>query len=217
MPMTDIEYTKAIENIWRKYQSLNIDLAKLQPLCYTELPKFGLLIIGLNPSINPKVDTTPFLDKFYPEESSNKIMQSKKDGIGYHKALKSFAVEVQGFLENKNFEWGHIDLFFFRKRDSKFVKKQRKIKKHEAFYNDQIELTRKMTISQRPKVIVVNNAYASYLIFKYWMEEDESLFNRDIGTYRFNGIPIFFSSMLSSGVLDRGSRKRLAWQVASHL
>lgn len=216
--MEDKEYANTIEGIWKKYQPMNIKLAELQPLCYTEVPKSGLLIIGLNPAFNPDADKTPFLGKCHPEQSSNLKMQAKNDKIGYHTALKKFVTQINGSSDKKELAWGHIDLFFFRWRDSGFVKKQRKIKEHEAFYNEQIELTKKMTLSRTPKVIMVNNAYSSYLIFRHWMNEDESLFDEKIGTYRFNGIPIFFSGMLSGQrALDIHNRKRMAWQISTCL
>lgn len=216
--MKNKEYSESIERIWKKYQPLNIELAELQPLCYTDVPRSGLLIIGLNPSFSPQADKTPFLGKCHPEQSSNIIMQAKNDKIGYHTALKKFVGETDNFSNDKEFVWGHIDLFFFRKKDSGFVKEQRKIKEHEGFYNEQMDLTKEMTLSRTPKVILVNNAYASYLIFRHWMNEDEDLFDDTIGTYRFNGIPIFFSGMLSGQrALDIHNRKRLAWQISNFL
>ncbi len=71
-----------------------------------------------------------------------------------------------------------------------------------------------------PKIIVVDNTLARTFLGKdkvgevdIWLDY-EFKFDEEIGTYLWNNIPVFFTSMLTGQrALDNGSFERLKWQV----
>lgn len=212
--MTDSEYRQAIGHIWQKYQLLGVELAQLQPLCYTEVPLGGLIILGLNPSLGKQENEESLKGLHEPVAVSNKAMQADDEKHSYHNALKRIVEEIRSFADQPNLAWGHFDLFCFRMTSSTFVKNQMRTGGHEGFYGEQLEVAGKIIASRQPKAILVNNAFASDLVFKFMLKKEEQGFDLEIGTHRLNGIPIFFSRMLSGpSPLDKGSRARLAWQV----
>jgi len=216
--MTDLEYVKKIETIWNEYQNQDVYLAQRQPLCYTDVPKNGLLIIGLNPSLVSKTKFEDLPVNNSPVQVSNNHIKEDEKVHKYHDGLKRLVKQVEKFSNKNSIIWGHLDLFFFRYTTSSFVKAQMKIKGQSEFYKKQINLTKEITQARKPKVILVSNAYSSDLIFNFWMDNDKTLFDASIGTYRFNGIPIFFSRMLSGqAAIDKGGRERLGWHIAQQM
>ena len=76
----------------------------------------------------------------------------------------------------------------------------------------QIELFRDLLNELKPKIIVVANAFASKI---FRNEFPEIIWDNEFGTYRLEGKPVFFTSMLSgAGVMDSGSLERLKWHLA---
>lgn len=212
--MTDSEYLQAIAFIWKKYQPLGVELAQLRPLCYTELPSSGLLIMGLNPSLQKHENKEALKGQYEPLSVSNVAIQAKEEKHSYHNALKRIVEEVRLFSDQPNLAWGHFDLFCFRMTSATFVKAQMRNGSHSGFYSEQIEIAVKVISSRQPKAVLICNAFASDMVLDFMKKKEKPVFDNEVGTYRLGSTPIYFSGMLSGpSPLDKGSRTRLAWQV----
>ena len=109
------QYLKRIENVWKKYQPLGVELAQNQPLGFTGLPKDGLIILGLNPSSRSDVEIVGTDGEIKVIELKNSdIIKNDDDGDGYHNGLRRITEEIKKFSEIEDLPWGHVDLFCFR-------------------------------------------------------------------------------------------------------
>jgi len=124
-------------------------------------------------------------------------------------------------------DWEHVDLFFCRttkEKDLGLLKDEKLTPFHQA----QFDVTKKLVTSLNPRIVIIINALASRIFAKTcapgiindinWdeMSPQDSFFK----THGFYGlklssrmVPLFFSSMLTGGQLDRGSRQRLVWHI----
>ncbi len=163
-----------------------------------------LLFIGINPGYS---DDTAHVISYPLEKTDNKIP--------YFKKLN----EVATLCDT---DWTHLDLLFLRETDQSYIHKILRQQNGVPFISKQLELSDKLIRLAGPKVIVVSNVLAGIFLGKekdkaknqdVWLDY-EFTFDDEIGTYRWNGIPVFFSSMLSGQrALDKGSRERLIWQI----
>jgi hypothetical protein len=210
-------YLNTISGIWKNHYP-DIEMAHFQPLCFTDLPENGLVIIGLNPSYRPDAPKVNADGEIHPIEFRISEIKDQKKWDGYHKGLKTITEQIEHFSKIKDLPWGHVDLFCFRETSSRVVKNR--IYKDWNFFWAQMEAAKIYIDAMSPKVILTNNAFTSDLILDHWLGgAEKAIFDDEIGTFKYNETtPIFFSGMLSGqSSLDKGNRKRLAWQIGRYL
>ncbi len=162
------------------------------------LHKNRLLFIGMNPSFSEKKPGNNNLVNYYIQPSDQ-----PEQYLRYYKPLNELAAKVE-------MEWTHWDLFYLQET------KQHTVKQFDKNLDEQFELSMEIIRLADPKMIVVNNAHASGLIYEA-MKKPE--LDKAIGTYKFNihddfSVPIFFCSMLSGQrAMDTHTKERLAWHI----
>jgi hypothetical protein len=179
----------------------------------SKIVKNGLLFIGINPSNSKEDDTTVF-------DSKSIETYSLDQGRDIHKYFKKF-VDIS---EHCKIPWTHIDLLFYKETNQKNGENLVGKTNGAAYIWEQLQLSHKLIQAAQPRCIIANNSFARTLmgfdkVEKNGVVENEWLgydfvWDDNIGTYRFNGVPVFFSSMLTgSRALDRGSYARLKWHI----
>ena len=87
------------------------------------------------------------------------------------------------------------------------------------FALEQIEISQKLIAEIEPSLIICINALGANLLKEVY--KDYLNFNDENGYHNLNlnnkEIPIFFSAMLTNGVLDNHSFERLKWHVKKAL
>lgn len=160
----------------------------------------SLLFVGINPS--------------YTEADKHIRYYNAHDGQHpYFKAFKRMAVEVQH-------SWSHFDMLFQRETEQKAVDRLLKMPHGTEFVWEQLQVARRVLDAARPAVIIVCNTKAREFLGldkhadqNVWLGIDFT-WDEELGTYRYQGIPTFFSGMLSGQrALDTGSHRRLTWHV----
>lgn len=199
---TKEEFGKEIEAIWKEDKYDYIESKKRGFAVQDDLEENSLMFIGINPSYNG-ISGNIFYDNSHGET---------------HQYFKKF-IDISSQV---GLNWTHLDLLFLRETNQKVVKSLADSNLGHTFFDEQLKISKKIIERSKPKIIVVNNTYARDLLHselfsspKYNFEFDET-----IGTYRIvknkelNGIPIFFTSMLTGQrALDLGSYKRLIWHI----
>lgn len=125
--------------------------------------------------------------------------------------------------------WEHIDLFFYRETKQKEIEKKVRtwIKspgKSDTFWTAQLRLSFWMIGEVKPKIILIQNAFACRLFVEQseLREEndlhlDQTCFERlgyDLLRVKDRRIPIFFSGPLPGmRALDNESLRRLSWEM----
>ncbi|WNJ20501.1 hypothetical protein [Pontibacter sp. G13] len=201
----ETELKEHLEQIWA-----NPDYQKFCEHSYmapSVIPDTRLHFIGLNPSYTAGHEKVQFFDLSIPEKLHRY----------YHK--------FQKIADDHGIEWGYLDLFFFRKTSSKQVEALRKNKNGGEFLMDQQKLSfgilRKLMESDQPQVIVVCNATSRKILKKYFdfshyapgKSSWDDLWDDHFGTYRMGKHFWFFSGMLSYGVTENETFRRLEWQL----
>lgn len=135
-----------------------------------------------------------------------------------HQEIIDYLNDTRG--ENMKLEWEHIDLFHYRMTSLKHFKTMLFEKKAlNDFALEQIIISKELIENIQPSVIIVANALASEFFKKYVYTNNELSESIDgiKGYHLLNlnkkSIPVFFSSMLTNGVLDNHSFERLQWHV----
>lgn len=201
------EINKKIKKIWKEFEGEK----------YVERKPFLMDTHEINPDIL-FIGINPGLDKKIIDFSEAKLIEYDKEIKGNRKenALSYF----KPFYHFSN-NWEHMDVFFIRETKQEVVKELIGCKKQldfNEFARKQLELFLPRINLIKPKIIIVNNAFASDIIKKEFSELiDIGNFNKE-GFDRFKlnnrSVPIFFTGMLSGQrALDRESRRRLIWQV----
>lgn len=232
-----VENPPSDENIWPRWPSL-----------YDELKKEAVLYVGLNPSFVEKqmqkrlseINNGLSLDNLKWEEYREDVEEFLKKERSYAKENYSYFTSMSDFPGTNGVNWEHIDLFTLRVTSQNKFKEVLGIEKKQTpdqknFVEDQIEIFFKILEESRPRIIVIENAYARDLLKGGKYREENSLNLRDnysldppeglnestgYQTIMLAGreVPIFFSGMLSGQrALDKGSRERLEWHVAKAL
>jgi len=205
--MNEKEINQIIKSIWMEHKGQ--DGTCRLPLLFTNHKHSPeILFIGINPAFQEEL-----IDKKEEELVLHDIKAKgtkKEDSYQYFKPFYDFT-------DN----WDHLDLFFLRETNQNKVKTilgcVRGIILND-FAKKQLDLFEPMVKEINPKIIVVNNALASDILKKYFLENiDRSMFSIEgFDRISIDGkkIPIFFSGMLSGQrALDKESKRRLIWQV----
>ncbi|HEX7414102.1 MAG TPA: hypothetical protein VF411_08650, partial [Bacteroidia bacterium] len=181
-----------LKRIWAN--DLYKDFRACTPLAPANILKNSLLFIGINPShakIYNGVD-------FYP--------LTQEAPHPYFKKFETISKETK-------LKWTHFDLLYMRETKQNEVKKILDKPNGKEYINEQLLLSKGLFDLCKPKVIVVNNAFARDLMFGEM--KMNFVFNENIGTHFWNNkTPVFFTSGLTGQrALDNGSYKRLVWHI----
>lgn len=210
---------KKINDLWSEFSG--IELCKFPPNSSLEIPKSGLVFIGINPSMG--VDERERLTikndlkcEFY------KLTYDEK--IDYRYFKKFFEVAKQAEMD-----WGHLDILYCRETNQNNVKKLLKTERGKDFLYKQCMITKsilnEIIDKNNPRIFVVTNTFARDLLGRYrklnapkieseWWIDFDFVWNENLGTYTYQGNPFFFSSMLTGQrALDNGSFERLVWHI----
>jgi hypothetical protein len=165
----------------------------------------AILFIGLNPSADKENDKSGKFEVYKLNPNSDNYKYFKK---------------FDDVSEYCNYPWTHIDLLYFKETQQSEVSNILNMPNGVGFIWDQLQISKKLIEMASPKLIVVNNTLARTFLGKdkngnidVWLNY-EFQFDEEIGTYLWNNIPVFFTSMLTGQrALDNGSYERLKWQL----
>lgn len=201
-------HKKSLDLLWSKYH-LDLKECLIPPLCPDIALEEAVLIIGLNPSLTLEEEKN-LLEEYKNKNLDDWCAYSQHGGAKLHKYFRRFPQIVEGTIE----KWTHIDLLFFRKKSSQTAKWLWKNKKD--FIEEQLKISIEIIQKLRPKIIIVNNAFARELLENFQSKGGYSIseFDSNVGINYFNEIPIFFSSMVEGpSPMDKGTFERLKWHV----
>lgn len=225
MRISDLNHK--IADLWRKH--FNNDDQVYAPHFYSDFQRGGTVFVGCNPSFSVNgfpgivrdtrhegISPAFLLWKNVSSDPAHIQTCADIDRIGqqqynrYFKPLRDIAKEV-------DLPWEHLDLFLYRQTSQKeFTQRVTPNGKLNEFGFEQISIFKEALVDIQPRIIVVINALASKIILEQF-ENDLTTFDEQDGYHRLllsnRKIPIFFSSMLTGGRLDRGSRVRLIWHI----
>ncbi len=196
-------YKNKIESIWNdeKYQS--VPFIERGYAVQRAIKHGSLLFVGINPSLENKNDT-----------SHKRFFYRAEDDIKVHKYFNKFP-KIAG---ETNLHWSHLDLLYLRETKQDNIKAVCEDTSSFPFIKKQLEISKEIIESCKPKIIVVCNAYARDLFDKPHFLETE--FDDDLGTHRIKdnihlkGTPVFYSGMITGQrALDNGSYERLVWHI----
>lgn len=226
----------------RTVENVNADLAALwkqsfpesgkvyAPMQYVEPQAGSLVFVGLNPSFSSKGwkslirrSTTPELDPhaFFQWPSSHDF------DVGLAHKLEALAHEHYPFFaphralaKALNTTWEHFDIFAYRETEQAKMRTLAIVNgggiELTEFGKQQFQLFEELLALAKPSAVVVVNALASQVYLKM----RQPAFDSNLGYHkdRDSQVPVFFSGMLTgTRALDRFSKDRLFWQVASAL
>lgn len=186
-----------------------------------DIIKNAILFIGINPSLGKENNKTSKNDKDTGKEDKEiRIFypNSQEYDENTHPYFKKF-IEIH---KETGLPWTHLDLFYIRNSNQKEIEILFEESVTKDFAKEQYLISKEIIELARPRVIVVNNAYA-----RKWLTDKQTnndcfkcKFDNEIGTYRIQdnpilvNTPIFFTSMLTGQrALDLGSYERLKWHI----
>lgn len=166
------------------------------------ITKSSILFIGINPSSS--VDQVP-LDSYELSQTGN--------DHGYFRLLEKISNECQT-------PWTHLDLLYFRATKQNTVHEILQKENGVQYIWEQLQITKDLIKDSQPKVMIVCDSLARTFLgfdkngeYNKWLDF-EFHFDNEIGTYRWDNIPVFFTSMLTGQrAMDNGSYDRLKWQI----
>lgn len=166
----------------------------------------SLLFVGINPS--------------YSEADKDLIYYDGTEGSHpYFKRFKELA-------KSANIPWSHLDMLFVRETEQKALDKLLQKDKGVDFVWQQLQLAQRLLDAAQPAAIVVCNTKARQFLgldkgedgSNAWLDlkarTGGMAWDDTLGTYRYRGVPTFFSGMLTGQrALDKGSFERLEWHL----
>lgn len=204
-------YSEKINNLWNAPKFSEIQVIKRGFGIHKEVIKNSILFIGINPSFKKGSIHENYF--FYMNQAG------ENPGSNIHPYFKKF-VDISTRLD---IEWSHLDLFFFRETRQRFVNELLKDEVGKSFLDEQLQISKEIILSAKPKIIVVSNTAARYFMKqnKHQISTNfEFRFDPRFGTEiiinnsKLEGTPIFFTSMLTGQrAIDRGSYNRLVWHL----
>ncbi len=228
------EIGASLKDLWQRYQDtgwtdLGLDWVKHPPLYPTSVTTNGILVLGINPSLNEKdLNLTSYKAK-------------REVGPDYFGRLTRFmnTVEKQeqrfqaGFAAGATAEatvpWSHLDVLYVRETKQARFREEMGRAEVAQFIYEQALLTKQLIELVKPQLIIVANAFARELMGKdvnkdktqgVWMglkfTKEPDLHT---GTYHCTSLPgsppVFFtSSFAGSNPRSKSDDERLAWQIA---
>lgn len=186
---------------------------KIFSFYYPELKNADLLFVGLNPSFSEKaisIELKKILNKQNKTDEDISIIQKHEEDVKFREKPYQYFSKFVEISNELNLTWEHIDLFLFRKTSQKeFIKL---IKNNKEYVEDSFKMFFKVINIINPKLIIVNNAFASKLISeRHILNKEEFL---DKGFFNINGNKFIFTSMLTGQrALDLGSLLILKFHI----
>jgi hypothetical protein len=222
------------EEVWKLWEdTFKNDDDVYVPLIYPDLEPKTFLFVGSNPSFSVKgylrfLKGEPKYSDIKPEQFFNwnardKFDYKKAQGIEeearekyfYFQPFRKITEEITGDYK----DWNHVDLFFYRETSQNSLKEKVYPQNQlSPFGRKQLDLSKRLIIEARPKIIVVVNAFASKLFIEEVFEEMSGDIDAKLGYHllQFDGrdIPVFLASMLTGQrAMDVYSRQRLEWHI----
>lgn len=212
------------------------------PALYDDLnPHPDVLYVGLNPSfvhtqIERRIEEAGYHLELkdlrwegYRDDVASFLQDERKIAkrdYSYFKPMRDFAAE-------ENLEWEHIDVFVTRLTsqgkldDTLEIELFAEGENQSKFLKRQVDLFFELLENLRPRVVVVENAFARDFLKNTRLSNEQYNLTPEDGVAPDTGYqtveiaeetPIFFSGMLSGQrALDIGSRQRLEWHITQSL
>lgn len=219
--MQEINYiNRRVIKLWKHYERYLKNDSPI-PLFYPPLDQDAkLLSVGLNPSFGKKLQKKKvlrwknFVQIGYPklviEEQQEQQLEAKRN-YRYYKPFRELATDF-------DMTWEHVDLFFYRETKTQDLKKAvflgNSTKELNEFGQAQLELSKRLIDGFSPKIILVASALAA----RVFQKALHATFDDELGCHKIHLndriIPVFLSSMLTGGAMDKYSRQRLEWHIA---
>lgn len=203
------KFASQIEEIWHNKRFENLEILKRGFSVQDNIMQNALFFVGVNPSYKSDskgITKVPF-ENYYVNTEDN-----------LHPYFKKFSKISQ----DVKIPWTHLDLLFVRETSQNNIKSLEKGKDGKDLIDKQLKISKEIIELANPKIIVVNNTYAKYLLEsdKFSTPKFEYIFDKELGTYiiispnSLKGTPIFFTGMLTGQrALDLGSLERLTWHI----
>ena len=241
-----VPFNKAIASLWEACKG------ERETLFCNRIPNFidnsltdGFLTIGVNPSHGKEESQISLFRKWGDKnkcgacvfETATEMKQFyHKDKLEYGDVEKALAVnrlyranysyytkfkELAGEVGMRD-QWDHLDVFPVRVTNQKQMEQIVQNESFFAYIREMLDLFAAEVKSRKPKLIVVENAYAAKVLTNTKWGGVSTIFpaisNIDInlGTPKSEalGIPVFYTCMLTGQrALDSGSYARLKWAI----
>lgn len=227
--MINERINRQIIDVWNKFCSNDEDLS---PIFFHEFKNVGLLCIGLNPSFSEKglkqvlqgtkYENLDVIELFSWKLSHSRPLDEYVNNLIdmeelAHLKYKIYFKPFEDISRHVGINYDQIDLFLYRRTSQKGFRDRIFLKNGLSdFAKAQLKIFLDNISLANPKVILVANALASDIVKDYFNKIINEFDNSTgYNSININGkyIPIFFSSMLSGGVLDKGSFERLKWHI----
>lgn len=206
------KFETEIREIWDNDNFRNFEVIKRGFGIQDIILKESIMFIGINPSYDVRKDK--------PSQEFYSISQSGES----HPYFNKFKI----IADNQNHHWTHFDLLFFRETNQRYVNELLKSPNGVEFIYRQLEISKKVLIEAKPKVLIISNTMARHFMGfdknqdqtqGVWMGFD-FVFDDKFGTHKLvnnsdlDSTPVFFTSMLTGQrALDKGSFERLNWHI----
>ena len=214
------DINRTVIKLWKSYERYLKNDSPI-PLFYPPLDQDAqLLSVGLNPSFGKKLQKKKalrwknFVQVGYPKsvikEQQEQQLEAKRN-YRYYKPFRKLATDF-------DMAWEHVDLFFYRETKIQDLRKivllGNSSKELNEFGEAQLELSKRLISGFSPNVILVASALAARVFQKAF----HATFDDELGCHKIylndRIVPVFFSSMLTGGAMDKYSRQRLEWHMA---
>ena len=203
------------------------------PILYNEFKKgeAQLLFIGLNPSFSDNIFSSfkpinkefesPWSNKVEYDNFFNsrnieskdilKIIEVHENSIEYYpyfNKFKEIAIET-------NMKFLHIDLFHCRRTSQKvLIDNLLKYPERDDYIQKSIKILKVLIEQISPKILIIENTATRNFLIDYASFPHVHSIDKKSGTPNKDGIPIFYTSMLTGQrALDLGSFNRLIWHI----
>ena len=206
------KFETEIKEIWDNENFRNFEVIKRGFGIQDIILKKSIMFIGINPSFDERKDK--------PSQEFYNISQTGES----HPYFNKFKI-IAG---NQNHHWTHFDLLFFRETNQRYVNELLKKTNGVEFIYRQLEVSKKVLIEAKPKVLIISNTMARHFTgFEKNQEQTQGVwmgfdfvFDEKLGTHKIvnnsdlDNTPVFFTSMLTGQrALDKGSFERLNWHI----
>ena len=206
------KFETEIREIWESENYKEFEVIKRGFTLQDIILKDSIMFIGINPSFNEK-------------SIENNIEFYNVDQIG---KSHSYFDKFKEISESLKHHWTHFDFLFFRETNQKYVNELLKLQNGIEFIVKQLEISKKVIIEAKPKVLIVSNTMARrFMGFDKKQDQTQGVwmgfdfeFDENIGTHKIvnnkelENTPVFFTSMLTGQrAIDNGSFQRLKWHI----
>jgi hypothetical protein len=229
--MSTDEVNTAIIETWYQ-QAARGDPEEYMPAVSPLFNDGQLLCVGYNPSMPqevPQYFEQHFSNLDYPaffrwenrETYVNSMGNANNPGISLQiesRAIEGYPKFYAKFTEIANelrTRWNHLDLFFCRGVKQSVVRGRVYTRGRNPQLNEfgrrQLDLAKELIVKANPRMVLVANATAAQVSereFPARFDTNHCCYHSQIGR---KNVPVFFSSMLTGGHLDRYSYERLLW------